>query len=122
MARKVRHIVNRSGRHHARRWIPKHLRKIVGKTELRAPLGGDSRTALKVLPSAVAQMQHQIALAERKAGQPGTMAHYPRVGIDDGLVSHLRHAIAGRASDAQLAHLNEVWAKTISCPVAKVSG
>src|SRR6056297_2976088 len=80
MAGKVRHLVNRSGRYHARLVVPKELRTIVGKTELRAPLGGDYRQALKLLPGAVAQLQHQIALAEQKAGagrtQPGP-ARYP---------------------------------------------
>lgn len=136
MAGKVRHLVNRSGRYHARLVVPKELRTIVGKTELRAPLGGDYRQALKLLPGAVAQLQHQIALAEQKAGagrtQPGparyplapeqiAMSHYmqrlayddelrndprwPSVGIDDVLVQRLRDALAGRASDAELADL-----------------
>jgi len=39
MAGKVRHVVNRSGRYHARLVVPKELRGIVGKTELRTPLG-----------------------------------------------------------------------------------
>ncbi len=68
MAGKVRNMVNRSGRYHARLVVPKDLRRIVGKTELRTPLGGDYRQALKLLPGAVAQLQHQIALAEQKAG------------------------------------------------------
>lgn len=68
MAGKVRHLINRSGRYHARLVVPKDLRRVVGKTELRAPLGGDYRQALKLLPGAVAQLQHQIALAERKSG------------------------------------------------------
>ena len=80
MAGKVRHLINRSGRYHARLVVPKELRGIVGKTELRSPLGGDYRQALRSLPGAVAQLQHQIALAERKADagrpQPGP-ARYP---------------------------------------------
>ncbi|SEM25766.1 hypothetical protein SAMN04488077_103182 [Roseovarius tolerans] len=80
MAGKVRHLVNRKGRYHARLVVPKDLRGIVGKTELRSPLGGDYRQALKLLPGAVAQLQHQIALAEQKASagraQPGP-ARYP---------------------------------------------
>ena len=48
-------------------WFPEDLRGIVGKTELRTPLGGDRRQALKLLPGAVAQLQHQIRLAEQKA-------------------------------------------------------
>ena len=80
MAGKVRHLVNRSGRYHARLVVPKELRGIVGKTELRAPLGGDYRQALKALPGAVAQLQHQIALAEQRAGAGRTTtapARYP---------------------------------------------
>ncbi|MDZ7711552.1 MAG: hypothetical protein U5K36_16950 [Roseovarius sp.] len=80
MAGKVRHLVNRSGRYHARLVVPKELRGIVGKTELRTPPGGDCRQALKLLAGAVAQLQHQIALAEQKAGagraQPNP-ARYP---------------------------------------------
>jgi hypothetical protein len=80
MAGKVRHLINRSGRYHARLVVPKELRGIICKTELRSPLGGDYRQALRSLPGAVAQLQHQIALAERKAGagRPQTgPARYP---------------------------------------------
>ncbi|EDM33302.1 phage integrase [Roseovarius sp. TM1035] len=73
-------MVNRSGRYHARLVVPKDLRGIIGKTELRTPLGGDYRQALKLLPGAVAQLQHQIGLAEQKAGagRPQTgPARYP---------------------------------------------
>lgn len=135
MAGKVRHLVNRKERYHARLVVPKNLRRIVGKTELRAPLGGDYRQALKSLPGAVAELQHQIAEAERKTSTVcGTSApryplatdqiaysHYmqrlefdnelrndPRyasVGIDDRLVMRLREAIAGRASDNELHEL-----------------
>jgi hypothetical protein len=41
MAGKDRNMVNRIGRYHARLVVPKDLRGIVGKTELRSPLGGD---------------------------------------------------------------------------------
>ncbi|NVO55106.1 integrase [Rhodobacteraceae bacterium B1Z28] len=60
-------MVNRKGRYHARLVVPKDLRGFVGKTELRTPLGGDYRQALKLLPGAVAQLQHQIAVAEQQA-------------------------------------------------------
>lgn len=66
MAGKVRHLVNRKGRYHARLVVPKRLRPIVGRTELRTPLGGDYRQALKSLPGAVAELQHRIAEAEHK--------------------------------------------------------
>jgi hypothetical protein len=77
MAGKVRHLVNRSGRYHARLVVPKDLRGIVGKSELRAPLGGEYRQALKLLPSAVAQLQNQIGEAERKSGQISDIPRYP---------------------------------------------
>ncbi|MER9800092.1 tyrosine-type recombinase/integrase [Mesorhizobium sp. M0142] len=52
-----------------------------GKTELRAALGPDYRTALKTLPVAVAALQHKIALGERRAIAAGeqsiTVGRYP---------------------------------------------
>ncbi|MDE4143174.1 MAG: integrase [Pseudophaeobacter sp. bin_em_oilr2.035] len=80
MAGKVRYLCPRDGRYHARLVVPKKLRGIVGKAELRTPLGGDYRQALKLLPGAVAQLQHQIAQAEQKAnaGKPQSdPARYP---------------------------------------------
>ncbi|WP_254682467.1 DUF6538 domain-containing protein [Phaeobacter inhibens] len=80
MAGEIMHLVNRKGRYHARLVVPKDLRGIVGKTELRSPLGGDYRQALKLLPGAVAQLQHKIALAEQEAGvgqQQAVPARYP---------------------------------------------
>jgi hypothetical protein len=109
MAGKIRHLINRDGRYHARLVVPRELRGIVGKTELRSPLGGDYRQALRSLPGAVAQLQHQIALAERNAGagrpQPGP-ARYPlapdqiaashymqRLAFDDELRNDPRYAL-----------------------------
>lgn len=73
MARKVRHLDNRSGRYHARIVVLEDLRDAIGQTELRHPLGGDYRQALRLLPGAVAQFQHEIALVERKVAtmRPG---------------------------------------------------
>lgn len=72
MTGKIKNWVDRNGRYHARLVVPKDLQRIVGKTELRTPLGGDKREALKQHPGAVAQLQHQFFLAERQAnhGQP----------------------------------------------------
>lgn len=67
MAGAQRYLLNRNGRFFARLVVPKDLRAAVGKSELRAPLGPDRRTAIKHLPGAVAQLQHEIAQAERKA-------------------------------------------------------
>lgn len=80
MAGKIMHMAERRGRYHARIVVPKDLRAVIGKTELRKPLGGDYRQALRLLPGAVAQLQHEIAVAERKiaATTPGTRpARYP---------------------------------------------
>ena len=41
MAVKIRNLVNRNERYHARLVVPKDLRGIIGKTELRIPLGDD---------------------------------------------------------------------------------
>nr|WP_325250377.1 DUF6538 domain-containing protein [Amylibacter sp.] len=60
MAGKIRHLVNRNGRYHARLVVPNELRGIIGKTELRMPLGGDRREALKRHPEAVTQLQLQM--------------------------------------------------------------
>lgn len=111
MAGKIRHLVNRSGRYHARLVVPKDLRKFVGKTELRTPLGGDYRQALKLLPGAVAQLQHRIAQAELQAElgrghaaptryplSPKQIAysHYmQRLAFDDELRNDPRYAAVG---------------------------
>ncbi|WP_245890472.1 DUF6538 domain-containing protein [Roseovarius confluentis] len=96
MAGKPRNFVNRNGRYHARLVVPKDLRGIIGKTELRTPLGGDYRQAIKLLPGAVAQLQHQIALAERKISA-GTLqtgrARYP-LAPDQIAMSHYMQRLA----------------------------
>ncbi len=96
MAGKVRHLINRSGRYHARLVVPKKLRAIVGKTELRSSLGADYRQALRLLPGAVAQLQHRIAQAERKAGQGHVLAgpaRYP-LAPDQIALSHYNQRLA----------------------------
>ncbi|MBX9452634.1 MAG: tyrosine-type recombinase/integrase [Mesorhizobium sp.] len=82
MAGNVRNLLNRDGRYFARLVIPKELRPFMdGKTELRTPLGPDRREALKKLPGAVALLQHNIALGERRAVEAGkkavTVGRYP---------------------------------------------
>ncbi len=71
-------MTNREGRYFARLVAPKDLRRIVGKTELRAALGADYRQALRLLPGAVAQLQHQIAQAERQPAPVNSAAAPPR--------------------------------------------
>lgn len=82
MAGKVQYLLNRDGRFFARLVIPKELRPFMnGKTELRTALGPDYRTAVKKLSGAVALLQHEIALAERRAVEAGerkvTVGRYP---------------------------------------------
>lgn len=81
MAGTVRNLLNRDGRYFARLVVPKQLRQFIGKTELRSPLGPDRREAMKKLPGAVALLQHEIALAERRAVDAGqrqvTIGRYP---------------------------------------------
>jgi hypothetical protein len=68
MAGKVRHLLERAGRYHARIVVPKRLRPILKKVELSAALGADRRDALRKLPAVVARFQEEIAEAERRCG------------------------------------------------------
>lgn len=82
MAASIRNLLNRDRRYFARLVIPKELRPFMnGKTELRTALCPDYRTALKKLPGAVADLQHNIALGERRADAAGeksvTTGRYP---------------------------------------------
>lgn len=125
MAGKVRNLLNRDGRFFARLVIPKELRPFMDrKTELRTPLGPDYRTALKKLPGAVALLQHEIALAERRAvdnGQQVATGRYPlahdqialrnyqaRLVDDEELRnSDPRYALHGFVDDVLVARLRE---------------
>ncbi|REF70271.1 tyrosine-type recombinase/integrase [Paracoccus versutus] len=96
MAGAQRYLLNRNGRFFARLVVPKDLRPVVGKTELRAPLGPDRRTAMKLLPGAVASLQHQIAQAERAAipsNSTATPARYP-LAPDQIAASHYAQRLA----------------------------
>ncbi|MDW4548827.1 DUF6538 domain-containing protein [Defluviimonas sp. D31] len=129
MAGKVRHLVNRSGRYHARIVVPKELRSVIGKTELRRPLGGDYRQAIRMLPSAVVQLQHQIALAERQivstssTSRPAryqlapdqiALSHYmQRLAFDDELRNYAPYASIP-VDDLLVARLRRAIAGTLS--------
>lgn len=72
MVRKVQYLLERDGRYYARLVVPRHLRPFLdNKTELRTPLGGDYREALKALHAAVANQQLKIREAEIKAAEAG---------------------------------------------------
>jgi len=128
---KTRHLLNRNGRYFARLVVPKELRPFIGgKTELRAPLGPDYRTALRKLPSEVALLQHEISLAERRAVQAGqrkvTVGRYPlapdqialrnyqsRLAFDDAARNDYRYASVG-VDDLLAAKLREGIAGLLS--------
>lgn len=65
MAGAQRYLLNRDGRFFARLVVPKELRGVIGKSELRTPLGPDRRGAIKLMPTAVAAMQAEINRARR---------------------------------------------------------
>nr|WP_298096418.1 DUF6538 domain-containing protein [uncultured Shinella sp.] len=82
MAKNTRYLLNRDGRYFARIVIPAELRPFLdNKTELRAPLGADRRTALARLHTAVAELQARMAVAERRKalahGEAITPGRYP---------------------------------------------
>lgn len=64
MAGQVKNLKVKGGRFYARVAVPAHIRPIIGKSELVAPLGGERRAAMKALPAAVATLQRQIAAAD----------------------------------------------------------
>lgn len=68
MAGKVKNMVERGGRFWARIIVPADLVSILGKTELREPLGGDRREAERRLHAAVARFQDRIDAARRQRG------------------------------------------------------
>lgn len=138
MAGAQRYLLNRDGRFFARLVVPKDLRAAVGKSELRAPLGPDRRTAAKLLPGAVAQLQHEIAQAERKV-TPATVAavqgRYPlapdqialshyhqRLAFDDQLRNDVRHS-SGYVDDILVQRLRDAMAgKLADADLAKLIG
>jgi len=66
MAGKKETLVDRNVRYFARLVVPKELRGIIDKIELRKPMGGDYRQALNGHPSGVASLQVQISEAENE--------------------------------------------------------
>ena len=66
MSGEIGRLINRNGRDFARLVVPAELRSQIGKSELRAGLGADRRTALRKLPLAAAGLQDVIADARRR--------------------------------------------------------
>jgi hypothetical protein len=82
MAGKTRYLLNRDGRYFARLTVPPDLREYLkgddkGKRELREPLGGDRRIALKLLPGVVAdilaRMEYRKLIAPSRPPQRSTL-------------------------------------------------
>jgi integrase len=66
MAGSVKHIVRRGDNYWARIVVPLKLRPMIGKTELREPLGPNRKLAERHLHPAVARMHDRLAEAERQ--------------------------------------------------------
>ncbi|MCI5077932.1 DUF6538 domain-containing protein [Oricola sp.] len=68
----LKHVVQtKSGAYHYRRRVPKHLKEIVGKTELKRFLGKTQTEALAAYPQVHTEFERELRQAERKAkGQP----------------------------------------------------
>jgi hypothetical protein len=87
MASELRNLLNRNGRYFARIVVPKDLRNVVGKAELRASLGPDRRVPIRRLPAEVAKFLDVLAEARRITG-------------------HERRTPRRRLTAIELAHLN----------------
>ncbi|SIQ11853.1 hypothetical protein [Bosea sp. TND4EK4] len=133
MAGTVRYLLNRDGRYFARLVVPPKLRPFIGgKSELRTALGPDRKEAIKRLNGAVALLQHEIALAERRAAEAGQRpiapGRYPltidqlalrnyqsRIAFDEELrrTDH-RYALIGSVDDGYAARFKEGIAGRLS--------
>lgn len=60
MAGRTRHLKEKDGRFYARIAVPAALRSAIGRSELVTPLGGDRRTALRLLPEAAAELLRRL--------------------------------------------------------------
>lgn len=101
MAGAQRYLLNRDGRFFARLVVPKDLRAIIGKSELRTPLGPDRRGATKMLPTAVAAMQAEINRAMREAHPDQPIPRDPFTTADFGRAVWQRYSAALAEDDAK---------------------
>lgn len=136
MAGKVRGLVERFGRYHARLVVPFPLRAILGKTELREPLGPDRRVAQRKLPGALARFHAQIEQAQRELGAratpPGDAAlmqaiYSDELRLDDAERDHRDEALIGpqtesdRLHNAYAANFSRVRARELFVPGRKLA-
>lgn len=110
MAGKLRYWKEKDGRFYARVAVPAQLRPFLDRprSELIEALGADRRAAIRLHPAALARLQHELMLAERKANAgkstpaearfpmaPAQIAasHYAqRLALDDELRNDIRHS------------------------------
>jgi hypothetical protein len=109
MAGQVRHLKVKDGRFYARIAVPASLRALVGRSELTAPLGGERRAALKLLPEAVAGLQRQLALAAPETSAGSTKPAQPRMALNVNRIA-LRSYTARLEQDTNLRETNTAWA------------
>ncbi len=64
MAKNARGMLERSGSYYARKVVPTGLRGLVGKAEMRVPLGRNRKEALLALPEALAAFESDLARAK----------------------------------------------------------
>lgn len=69
-----KHIIERDGRFWARIVVPPDLRSIIGKTELREPLGPDRRLAEKRAHAIIASFLDRLEAARKKLGIKNVIA------------------------------------------------
>jgi len=109
MAGQVRHLKVKDGRFYARIAVPASLRELVGRSELTAPLGGERRAALKLLPGAVASLQRQLALAVPETLAASTKPMQPPMALKVNQIA-LRSYKARLEQDMTLRERNTAWA------------
>lgn len=74
MAGPPRCFKEQNGHQYTRIAVPKELQPIIGKTQLQEPLGSERKAAERLLHSAVAKFQADIAAARRQAAQAGAVS------------------------------------------------
>jgi hypothetical protein len=112
MTSKVRYLIHRDGRYHARIVVPASLRKWVGKVELSAALGPDRKTAIRELPKVVARFQDEIAAAARRALPKAPPTHPAALKSTWNPVEAARqHYLDANAFDAELRDSTHLYAR-----------
>ena len=104
MSGKLKHLVERGEGFWARVVVPAKLRAIIGKTELREPLGSSRREAERKLHAALARFYDQLAAARRQFDQQNVA----RVGEHPARRSTLSAGAIARTHYAEELELDDV--------------